>query len=376
VKVGIDLTALLPEATGVDTYLTQLAIHLGKLDTENQYTIFTKSEDRSALQEVLPPNFSIVSYPVRFRPARLLFQQLWLPAAAASLGIEVIHSPSFLSPCYRGRQRHLLTVHDMTFFLMPEYHNRLHRSRVFRRAIVQSIRRADLVSVPSDSAKKDILKLMPEVTESRVTVIPYGIDQDFRPADPVAVRAALKRLRLPERYILYVGSIEPRKNLPHLVESYRGLIADERITEHLVLAGRLGWNYQSLITQIESTGLRGRVHLLGYIARRDLPWLYAGARLFVYPSLYEGFGFPPLEAMACGVPTIASCSSSLAENLRGAAELVPPSDEGALAIAIDRLLQDERLRTEYREKGLARAAEFRWEKTARQTLNCYMQLAQ
>jgi glycosyltransferase involved in cell wall biosynthesis len=217
---------------------------------------------------------------------------------------------------------------------------------------------------------------MPEVAENRVRVIPYGIDRDFRPADPVAVQAALKRLRLPERYILYVGSIEPRKNLPRLVESYRRLIADARITEHLVLAGRLGWNYQSLVRQVESTGLRDRVHLPGYIARQDLPLLYSGARLFVYPSVYEGFGFPPLEALACGVPTIASCSSSLAENLRGAAELVPPSDERALAIAIERLLQDERLRTEYREKGLARAGEFRWEKTARQTLNCYIELAQ
>lgn len=375
-KVGIDLTALLPIGTGVDTYLKQLVIHLGQLDRRNQYTIFVTREGRSALKEVLPPNFAIASYAVRLRPARLLFQQLWLPAAAAFSGIDVIHSPSFLSPFYRGRQRHLLTVHDMAFFLLPDCHTRLHRSRVFRQAIVRSIRGTHLVSVPSNSAKQDLLRLVPEVSASRVRVIPYGIDEDFMPADHAVVQGAIRRLRLPERYILYVGSIEPRKNLEHLVRSYRQLIADGSIAEHLVLAGPLGSSHERLINQLESPELRGRVHMPGYIARRDLPWLYAGARLFVYPSLYEGFGFPPLEAMACGVPTVASSSSSLAENLQGAAELVPATDEAALTLAINRLLRDEELRAQYRKKGLARAAEFCWQKTAQQTLNCYMELAQ
>ena len=375
-KVGIDLTALLPIGTGVDTYLKQLVVHLGQLDKRNQYTIFVTHEGRSVLKEVLPPNFAIASYPVRPRPARLLFQQLWLPAAAAFSGLDVIHSPSFLSPLYRGRQRHLLTVHDMTFFLLPDYHTRLHRSRVFRQAILQSIRGTHLVSVPSNSTKQDLLRLVPEVSASRVRIIPYGIDDDFRPADHALVQAAIRRLRLPERYILYVGAIEPRKNLQHLVRSYRQLIADGSIAEHLVLAGPLGWNYEPLIKQLELPELRGRVHMPGNIDRRDLPWLYAGASLFVYPSLYEGFGFPPLEAMACGVPTVASASSSLAENLQGAAELVPANDEAALTLAMNRLLRDEELRAQYRKKGLARAAEFCWQKAAQQTLDCYMELAQ
>jgi alpha-1,3-rhamnosyl/mannosyltransferase len=180
---------------------------------------------------------------------------------------------------------------------------------------------------------------------------------------------------LPWPYILYVGTIEPRKNLPCLVESYRQLIAKGDIREHLILAGRQGWDYQALLAQVNSPALRGRVLLPGYVPQGDLPWLYAGARLFVYPSLQEGFGFPPLEAMACGVPTIASLSSSLAENLRGAAELVPPDDGEALTAAMRRLLEDEQLHAQYRTLGLARAAQFRWEETARQTLNCYKALA-
>jgi glycosyltransferase involved in cell wall biosynthesis len=264
----------------------------------------------------------------------------------------------------------------MTFFLLPEYHTRLHRSRAFKQAIVRGIRSADLVNVPSNSAKQDLLTVMPEVAAGRVRVVPLGIDEDFQPAEAVAVQAAIERLGLPERYILYVGTIEPRKNLQHLVESYRQLIAQGNIAEDLVLAGPMGRSYRPLIRQLEAPELQGRVHMPGYIARRDLPWLYAGARLFVCPSRYEGFGLPPLEAMACGVPTIASDSSSLSENLRGAAELVPVSDGRALTLAIDGLLRDEKLRAQYREKGLARAAEFPWQKTAQQTLNCYLELAQ
>lgn len=147
------------------------------------------------------------------------------------------------------------------------------------------------------------------------------------------------------------------------------------IEEHLVLAGGLGWGYQDLLKQLESPELQGKVHLRGYVPQEELPWLYAGAKMFVYPSLQEGFGFPPLEAMACGIPTISSLSSSLAENLQGAAELVPPEDIEALTDAMRRLLQDESLRAKRREQGLERAAKFRWEKTARQTVNCYVTVA-
>jgi glycosyltransferase involved in cell wall biosynthesis len=129
------------------------------------------------------------------------------------------------------------------------------------------------------------------------------------------------------------------------------------------------------LKQVESPELRGKVHLPGYIPQEELPWLYAGAKMFVYPSLQEGFGFPPLEAMACGVPTVSSLSSSLAENLRGAAELVPPEDIGALTDAMRRLLQDESLRAKRKAQGLERAAKYRWEETARQTVNCYLTVA-
>jgi alpha-1,3-rhamnosyl/mannosyltransferase len=156
-----------------------------------------------------------------------------------------------------------------------------------------------------------------------------------------------------------------------LVEAYRRLVEAGAIKEHLVLAGKLGWGYEALLTQVSLPSLRGKVHLAGYVDQKDLPAVYAGARLFVYPSLHEGFGFPPLEAMACGVPVISTRSSSLAENLARAAELVAPDDIAGLAAAMQRLLTDDTLRAARRTLGLEQARQYRWERTARETLESY-----
>ncbi len=372
-RIAFDLTALLPTATGVDVYLAQLLLHLGRVDHSNEYLVFTNFEDRHVFENALPANFRLAARCVRSRLVRLFFQQLWVPAATRNF--DVVHSPSFLMPAYRGRQKHVLTVQDMTFFLLPAFHTRLRRSSLFRNAILRSIERANRVIVPSIATKADIQRLLPRFDPERIRVIPHGIAEDFRPMPEPELGETATRLRLPARYILHVGTIEPRKNLMHLLEAYRQLLRTGSVAEDLVLAGRLGWDYQPLLDALDSAELRGRVHYIGYVDRRDLPSLYAGARLFVCPSVQEGFGFPPLEAMACGVPTIATQSSSLTENLRDAAVLVPLADVEALRAAMQRLLHDDEHRAGVRERGLARAAEFRWERTARETVRCYEELA-
>jgi glycosyltransferase involved in cell wall biosynthesis len=373
VRVAVDLTSLLPTLTGVDVYLKELLIHLGRIDRDNAYWIFTNYEDRRVFENLLPQNFRIIARCLRPRIARLLFQQGLLPVAARTC--DVVHSPSFLMPAYRGRQKHVLTVHDMTFFSLPDVHTRLRRSLPFRLAILRSIERADRVIAPSAATRAAILGVLPRLDPDRIRVIPHGVAQDFHPRQPDEVKETAARLRLPSRYILHVGTIEPRKNLSHLLEAYRSLLQTGTVAEDLVLAGRLGWDYKPLLRLLEAPELRERVHFIGYVQRDDLPGLYAGARLFVCPSLQEGFGFPALEAMASGVPTIASLSSSLAENLHDAAELVPLADVQVLAAAMKRLLFDDELRAHARERGLARAAEFSWEQTARATLQCYQELA-
>jgi glycosyltransferase involved in cell wall biosynthesis len=183
-RIAIDLTALLPTPTGVDVYLRELLIHLGRIDRTNDYRIFTNYEDRRAFDNALPPNFRIVARCLRPRAVRLLFQQAWLPAAVRTC--DLLHSPSFLMPAWRGRQKHVLSVHDMTFFLLPHVHTRLRRSRVFRQAIVASIERANRVLAPSAVTKADILRFLPRLDPDRVRVIPYGVAEDFHPSQAAA----------------------------------------------------------------------------------------------------------------------------------------------------------------------------------------------
>jgi glycosyltransferase involved in cell wall biosynthesis len=370
-RIAIDFTSFIPQMTGVDTYMKQLVWNLAKIDRINQYRIYHNYEDRRLFAEGLPLNISHCPLSTRPRPVRLIAQQVLLPAAVSVWGADVVHSPSFIMPYLRGAARHVLTVHDMTSFSHPQCHIALRRSVLYRRMVLASLRRADAVVVPSQATRQAILAFLPDLPPDRIHVTVPGIGDEFRLCDPASVREVVARLKLPQPYFLYVGTIEPRKNLPALVESYQRLVESGAIKEHLVLAGKLGWGYEALLKQIQVPALRGKVHLAGYVDQQDLPAVYAGARLFVYPSLHEGFGFPPLEAMACGVPVISTISSSLVENLTGAAELVSPDNVAALADAIRRLLTDDTLRAKRRTQGLAQANHFRWDQTARETVNSY-----
>ena len=370
-RIAIDFTAFIPQMTGIDTYMKQLVSNLAKVDRTNQYRICHNHEDRRIFTNNLPGNFSHTSLSARPRLFRLISQQVMLPVAASGWKADVVHSPSFIMPYLRGAARHVLTVHDMTSFSHPHCHIALRRSWLYRRMVLASLRRADAVVVPSRATRQAILEFLPDLQPDRIHVTVPGIGEEFRLCDPASVREVVARLKLPQPYILYVGTLEPRKNLPALVESYRRLVEAGAIKEHLVLAGKLGWGYEALLKQIQVPALRGRVHLAGYVDQKDLPTVYAGARLFVYPSLHEGFGFPPLEAMACGVPVISTRSSSLAENLERAAELVAPDDIAGLADAMQRLLTDDTLRAKRQGQGLEQARQYRWEQTARETVKSY-----
>ena len=374
-RVAIDLTALQPRATGVDTFLMEFVRHLAMIDGETQYTLFLNVADRRKFDWLTSGNFSLRTWSGRARPLRLVFQQVCLPLASTLAGFDVIHSPAFLLPRLRGRARHLLTVHDMTFFTMPNVHNRLHRSAPFRRAVASSIRRADMVNVPSDASRRDLLRLMPDVPDDKVRVTPWGIHPRFCPAPAAEIAEAVARLGLTQPYVLSLGTIEPRKNQLAILEAFRRFAAADNNGVHLVLAGGLGWNTRDVLREAALPGLRDRIHVLGYVPADSLMWLYRGASIFAYPSIDEGFGFPPLEAMACGVPVIASCGSSLEENLGGAAQLVPATDVSALADAMSELMLDSTRRESLIRLGRERAATFRWEDTARRILKCYEDLA-
>ncbi len=370
-KIGIDITALTSEHTGVDRFLLGLVNHLARTTTDDFFCIFVNREDLPLFRGRLPDNFRLYGLCYRPRLARLLFQQLMLPVLSLSLRLDAIHSPSFIMPLWRGKARHILTIHDLTTLTLPEVHIPLRSSKLFSYAMIRSIRNAHVVHVPSRFVKRDIESRIEGVDRDRIRVIPHGIDSNFSPAAAERAPAVAKRLEIPGSYILYVGNIDPRKNLVLLVRCYFELVRRAKIDDHLVICGPWGWGYAELRRLCESDGLGERIHFTGYIPESDLPALIAGARLFVYPSLEEGFGFPPLEALACGVPVIAGASSSLIENLQGAASLVPVEDEAALIEEMARLLSDETLRARRRDQGLQRAAEFSWERTTRGMLAAY-----
>jgi glycosyltransferase involved in cell wall biosynthesis len=372
-KIGIDVTPLMPVETGVDRYLLQLVHSLARIDTRNRYTIFINIGDLGRFRG-LGPNFSPFHAGIRGLPGRLIAQQAIVPMLARFRQLDVLHSPSFFIPILHGRTKQVVTVHDMTMFSLGGCHSRLRRSSIFLRGVSDSIRHSHLVIVPSFFVRQEIVRLMPDVSPAKVKVTPCGVDPEFQPSadESTPLPAELASLR---PYILFVGTIEPRKNLLLLLEAYREAIARHGLREHLLLVGRKGWNYDLVERQLQSPELRQRVCAAGYVGRRDLLHLYQNASVFVCPSLQEGFGLPPLEAMACGIPTIATETSSLKENLSGAAILVPVDSVTALADALAAASNQPEMRARLRSQGLARARQFSWENTARKTLECYQGLA-
>lgn len=375
--VALDLTSLLPVRTGVDRYVIELVTHLVRLDGDSpnrRYTLHLNHRDRSQF-DGLPGNFGVRVWPAGPRPLRLVFQQLVLPVTCGTAAVDVLHSPAFLTPLWRGLTRRLVTVHDMTFFTLPGVHGGLHGSRTFKRLVRASIDRADLINVPSAATRDALLAEVAGLEPDRIRITPLGVSDVYTCAGEDAIARARRRLDLPERYILYVGSIMPRKHLDLLLRGYRELLRAGDRPEQLVLVGARREQTPELDALLRDPMLAGRVRLTGFVPEADLPWVYRGARVFVYPSYGEGFGLPPIEAMACGVPVISMAHSSLRENLDGAADLVPSDAPAAVADALRRLLTDPAWHARRRADGLARAQRFRWDVTARAVLRCYEELA-
>lgn len=367
-RIGIDLTALPTLKGGVAFYLIELVRALQRVDCDNVYWLIARDVHEAELQPVAA-NFSLFTVALASRPARLLWEQTRLPQLAADLRLDVLHSPHYTRPLVRLPCASVVGVMDLTFFVLPRHHTAVKRW-FFRTMLPVSVRRADRVIAISDSTKKDLERWL-DVAPGRVDVTPLAVSAAYSPNVPANVVAQVRhRYELPDAYILYVGRLEPRKNLPRLLESYRQLVSRMPSAPPLVLAGARGWHRHEL--DITLGRLQPRVMTLGYVPEPDLPAVYAGALLFVYPSLYEGFGIPVLEALSCGVPTITSKVSSMAEVAGDAAELVDPASTADILKAMERLLADTGRRAELRARGLERAKSFSWDSTARLTRESYL----
>jgi glycosyltransferase involved in cell wall biosynthesis len=304
---------------------------------------------------------------------RLLF---FIPRGLRAQRIDVFHGFDHIGvPLFAKVGRYVATIHDMIPLLWPQWVTRKHRV-VVTAAYHRLRQQADVVIAPSEATKADIVRYL-RIDPQRIAVIPWGCDERFQPAgDRERFAAVRQRYRLPARYLLFVGTLEPRKNLTTLLHAYAVLRAeghDEGLK--LVVAGRTGWLYADIFDTVKALDLDKDVIFTGFVDDEDLPDLYRGAQLFVFPSLYEGFGLPILEAMASGVAVVTSDTASMPEVAGDAAILVDPHDPKAMAEGIARVLTEERLREVLTQKGLARARRFTWDSVARKTLELYAALA-
>jgi glycosyltransferase involved in cell wall biosynthesis len=302
--------------------------------------------------------------------ARVLWEQTALPLALARGRADLFHSMAFALPWVRPC-RSVVTIYDLSFVLSPEAFrpaNRLYLRAITRR----SASWADAVIAISENTKRDIVRLW-GISPDKVRVAPCGVDERFGPLPPDEVERFRRRHSLPEQMVLFIGTLEPRKNLVTLIEAY-ALLRRRGLRHVLVLAGGKGWKYEPVFEAVERLGLGDAVRFPGYVPADELPLWYNAASLFVYPSLYEGFGLPPLEAMACGTPVIVSDRASLPEVVGPEGITVGPSDVSGLADEMQRVLSDSSLAEHLSDYGRRRAKEYSWDRAARVTLDVYRSL--
>jgi glycosyltransferase involved in cell wall biosynthesis len=298
--------------------------------------------------------------------------QLVAPRVLKDVRPDVAHFTNGMIPPFPSVPT-VVTVHDMSLRLYPDCHP-LRRLIINRPLLSVAIRAATSIVTVSNSARSD-LRQQHGVSEGRVSVVYEAAHARFRPiADCTRLDEVRRRYGLPQRFVLYVGTIEPRKNLPRLVKAFAAARA-RGIPHELVCAGPYGWSSRDLTDVIDRAGVRPQVHFTGYVPVDDLPAIYNLAEIFAFPSMYEGFGLPVVEAMACGTPVVTSNTSSLAEIASGSAETVDPYNVDALAASFVRLANDAARRRELSERGIARARQFSWTRTAREMLAVYQRAA-
>lgn len=367
-RIAIDATAIPRLMAGAGVYTYQLVRALAALEADHDYVVFAHSDafDDLARQR---PRLRVVHIRARSRPERLLWEQLLLPGRLRRLGIDVLHSPHHTTPALPLPCPRVVTLHDVTFFLLPQRYPPTRR--LYFQAITRAAARlAQAIITPSDAVKRDVVRVL-GVPQERVTAIAEAPAPEFAPLEDADALGRIRwRYKLPSRYILSVGNLEPGKNRGRLIAAY-GRLRERGLQHHLVIAGQRAWRYESDLALVRRLRLDDVVHFLGYVDGADMPGLYSGADLLAFPSLYEGFGLPVLEAMACGTPVVTSSVSALPEVAGDAALLVDPKDVAALTEAMERALADEALRAELRARGLQRAREFSWEKAARGTVQVY-----
>lgn len=358
--IGIDASrATAPQRTGTENYSLFLIRAMLALDRRNRYRLYCNQPPAPGL---FPAGENME---VKTMPFPRLWTHLRLSWEMANHPPDVLFIPAHVLPLVHPRHS-VVTVHDLGYLYYPQAYTRWARWYLRWSTSYNAQAAAHLIA-DSEATKRDLLQYC-QTPPEKVTVVYPGYDPNFAPVrDPARLAGICERYGIPTPYVLYVGTLQPRKNLLGLLDAFAVLAKEDQET-HLVIAGKKGWLYQPLFAHAEQLGLEERVHFIGYVPQEDLPVLISGARVFVLPSFYEGFGLPVLEAMACGTPVICSDVASLPEVAGDAAILVDPHNTEELAGALSRVLGDPDLRRNLAERGLQRVRHFSWQKCAEQTL--------
>ncbi|MCE2490620.1 MAG: glycosyltransferase family 4 protein [Anaerolineae bacterium] len=370
--IGIDYTPAWEQDAGIGRYVRELVAALAMEDRETTWKLFVARSRNSHLPEPPGNNFC-------WRPAPLStpwLMRLWfraripLPVETFTGPLTTFHATDFVLPPVRRGTKTLVQIHDLSFMRMPETSPPA-LGAWLQRVVPDSVRRADHVLADSNATRDDLLEFFDVSPSTRVSVLHGGVDERFLREPAGRQQAIRKKYRLDHwPFIFSLGTLQPRKNHGRLVEALCRMV-QEGLDLHLVIAGGAGWLSEPFYRQLKESGIQDRVHLIGFVDDEDLPALYSAAEVFAFPSLYEGFGLPVLEAMACGTPVVTSDLSSLPEVAENAALLIDPLDVEALADALRRLLDDSELRRQLIQAGQTRAGKFTWRKSARELLEVY-----
>jgi glycosyltransferase involved in cell wall biosynthesis len=355
-------------SAGIHSYILNLIRRLPAVDAHLRFTVFAGHKRGNSFAASNRLHWQISRWPTENPWVRVLWEQGVQPWTAHRAGLQLLHALAFVSPLVAGVPT-VVTVHDLSFLRFPERFrpaNRLYLSTMTR----LSCRRARRIIAVSQATADECTQLL-GVPPQKIDVIPHGVDHKrFCPQSAERVMRFRREKDLPDRFVLFLGTLEPRKNLTMLIEAFARTDAVRRGVK-LVIAGGKGWYYHQVFERVVAVGLTDAVDFPGFVPDADLPLWYNAATVFVYPSIYEGFGMPLLEAMACGTPVVSSDASCMPEVVGEAGLLISPDDVDGLADAMDRLLTDADLHADSSRRGLARAAAYTWSMTAQATVSSY-----
>jgi glycosyltransferase involved in cell wall biosynthesis len=371
VKLGLDISPLTVGRTGVGNYVFYLLKNMLSLATEDKFVGFAATLSSLAL-DGLDARLKVRHVRLPTRALYAVWRRANLPPIETFAGqVDLFHATNYFVPPARKAKR-VVTIHDLSFLIVPQYCS----PRIvgpFSSGIAKFARESDSIIVYSESVKNDIISRL-DVPESKVSVIYLAVDDEFDHATEDA-HWLEETYRISRPYILFVGMLEPRKNVPAILRAFDAVKTE--IPHQLVLVGARGWMYEEIFQTHDELNLDDRVRFVGFVPGHDkLAAFYRNADLFVYPSFYEGFGLPVLEAMKCGCPVVASRASSIVEIAEDAALLADANDWRALAAQMMRVLSDDSLRDELSRKGRERAATFSWKRAAGQTLEVYRKVVE